>query len=529
MEYTIYADDHLKITTKNQDICICVSKSYSLGAFQKIIKKYPRVGIDQFSKLKEALEQADGTEVIIGELKPLVEVTTTKDGLKAYATILLNQEEFDAYDKSQLIAEVIGALENERVIFGILMEQLKEKLRPNEKILVAEGVLPIKGQDAIVNMYELKDKKPEIYQDGKVNHYELNLINKVEKGDWLGERVEPTKGTVGKTVYGEEIPAPAGVQAKLSYDRKTVVEEYNQNRTVLTLRAGQTGAVIYENDKIGVCNCLEIEGKVSFETGNIDFDGFVDVKDSVEDNFSVKADNDIQIMGSLGLGGVDTVESREGSIYIRGGIAGKNKATVVCKGDLYTKFAADCNIECSGTVNIGYYALNTNIKAKEVILESSTSKIIGGQIEANIRVIAAEIGNRSETPTFITVTGFSRNQYKEEYDQMKEDVETLTNQITFIKQKISVYNANELDKKQEAMLDELEELHYQCSKRLKYLKVQRKKYQSYLKTRGDGEVKATKYMYPAVKIQIKNHERWNSKFKALPVTCYVVNNKLYCE
>jgi len=39
-----------------------------------------------------------------------------------------------------------------------------------------------------------------------VDHYELNLINKVKTGDWLGERIDPTPGTAGKSVKGNRYP-----------------------------------------------------------------------------------------------------------------------------------------------------------------------------------------------------------------------------------------------------------------------------------------------------------------------------------
>ena len=49
------------------------------------------------------------------------------------------------------------------------------------------------------------------------------------------------------------------------------------------------------------------------------------VKGTVEDNFSVVASNDLEILGDYGVGAADKISSREGNIYIKGGIAGKNR------------------------------------------------------------------------------------------------------------------------------------------------------------------------------------------------------------
>jgi uncharacterized protein (DUF342 family) len=166
----------------------------------------------------------------------------------------------------------------------------------NERpILIAEGIPPENGKDSVIKMYELKDPKPEIKVDGNVDHYELHLINMVNAGDWLGERIEPTPGGPGKTVKGDVIPAMPGKKYPLMYDRSSVKEEYKDGVTVL--RAARNGAVYYKGDKIGVYNHLEIDDNIDFKTGNIDFDGFVTVKGSIEDSFSVIADKDIEILG----------------------------------------------------------------------------------------------------------------------------------------------------------------------------------------------------------------------------------------
>ena len=46
-------------------------------------------------------------------------------------------------------------------------------------------------------MYQLKELKPEIKEDGKADYYEMNLINRVKEGSWLGERTDPNGGHSG--------------------------------------------------------------------------------------------------------------------------------------------------------------------------------------------------------------------------------------------------------------------------------------------------------------------------------------------
>ncbi|TCT11690.1 hypothetical protein EDC18_11535 [Natranaerovirga pectinivora] len=523
----IYTNESFELFINQNEVFIKVNNdNCSIPTFNEILTELPRIRITKFISLKEALTNPTKTLISIGEYKPIVEITTSPDKLKAYAIINLNPQEYKQFDKNELIKLIMAFANNKNIIFGLNLERINNHLKPLEKFCIADGVLPINGDDALINLYELQEVKPQIYNDGKVNHYEMNLINKVDKGDWVGERIEPTSGIPGKTVFGTPIPALPGKQLKLIYDKKTISANLSEDekRTVLTSR--KTGAVIYEDGILSVCNCLEISGDVSFETGNIDFDGFVEVKSGIDDNFSVRADNDIQIMGQLGLGAIDTIESRDGNIYIRGGIAGKNKAQIICNGDLYTKFASDCTIICNGTVNIGYYAMNANIKAKEVILESLNSKIIGGSIEADIRVVVGELGNRAEIPTSIKVNGFSKATYKEEYDEMNTTIDTIKDKINYISQSLSVYNTNSLDEKQQKALIDLEITYEKLLKQLKLFQQKRIKYVSYLKSKGDGEIRANKCVYPKVNITINNHSYKNNKLYKAPITYYLKDNEL---
>lgn len=523
----IYSNEYLLLIVEEEQVYIkVIKKGFSVNAFNDILKEFPRIKISQFAALKASITNALSQIIKIGNYKPIIEISVSKDRLKAFVTINLTDEEFNRQDKNKLLEKIIIESNSEGIGYGFDLNNLVKHMKPQEKLVIANGLLPQKGDDAIIRLYELEEIKPQIFQDGKVNYYELNLINKVNKEDWVGERIEPKEGTSGKTVYGEIIPAQRGMQEKLKYDKKTIKETFDKEKGITTLRAKKVGAVVYEKGIISICNYLEIDGRVSFATGNVDFDGYVEIKESIEDNFCVRADNDIQIMGNMGIGGVETIESRDGSIYIRGGIAGKNKAKIICTGDLYTKFASNCTIECDGTVNIGYYTMNSNIKAKEIILESLNSKIIGGNIEAKVRVLTGEIGSRAEVVTNITITGFKRSKIKEEYDMMAIAIDKVKDKVNFLKQQIWIYTGNNLNTEQRQTLEALETEYDKYNKKLRLLYEKRKKYISYLHAKGEGEVRINSGIYPNVNIRIKDHCINIHQHKQLPISYYAIDNEL---
>ena len=74
-----------------------------------------------------------------------------------------------------------------------------------------------------------------------------------------------------------------------------------------------------------------------------------------------------------------------------------------CKKNLYVKFLSDITVECEGNVYVGFYCMNTNIRARQVVVEAPRGRIIGGTIDADVRVSSADIGNVAENRTVIRV------------------------------------------------------------------------------------------------------------------------------
>jgi len=532
-ENIIYEHEYFQMAVEDHLVFIKTKKiGFDINKFKEISDKLPRLKVTQFIGLKAALEHGLNTFVHVGDYKDIVDITISKDRFEATAIFYLSQHEINKYNQTDLMNLIRKKAENINIEYGLDVINLISEIKMNEPFVIARGLRPVPGKDAVIKMYELEDVKPEEVEDGKVNYYELNLINKVNAGDWLGERIEPTEGTPGRTVFSEIVKAVPGKQEKLFYDRKTITETLDETLGITTLTAKRTGAVVYENGILTVSNYLEISGKVSFDTGNIDFDGYVDVKDSVDDNFSVRADQDIQIMGQLGVGAVDFIESREGSIYIRGGIAGQEKAEITCNGDLITKFAADCKIVCNGSVYISSYAINCDIRAKQIILDSLNSKIIGGNICADIRVIAGEIGSKAEILTRINVLGFDRQIMRDEYDGLGKTIDKLKQMAQLLKQKIAIYQMKDqesLEKSELQQMIQMESEYERCQKSLKVYIQRKKDYTGFLQAKGEGEVKTLKQLYPNVQIQIKNEDYTSRTTSKLGQSIYYKDNELVID
>lgn len=502
----IFQNGYFTLTNENDELYISVyHPGYEMRDFNQLLLDMPTLQLNNFSRLKDALDRADGLPVAIGSVKPRVEVSVSFDEMEAKIKLNMTAREFDE-SKIAISSEIIAALNKAGVDEG-LDSLFQKPLTVQKEITVAKGIAPEDGKDAIIKYYEIHDKKPLVKEDGTVNHYELDLIESVKKGDWLGEKIKPTGGKVGKTVTGKQISARRGIDFNLKYDRKTVEELEEYDKTVL--RAAVDGAVRFDGDRIGVDNHLIIPGDVSFETGNISFDGYVTVKGTVKDGFSVIAKNDISIQSSMGLGVVNKIISKEGSIYIRGGIFGKNMSVIEAKKSVFVKYCNESQITAGEDINIGFYSLDSNLKAKKIIMDPVHGKIIGGSVNAEIQVITGIIGNKSEKRTYVNVAGFDREAIKSEFELLLEKYKSLLVEVNTVKQQIDSFehsssdtdylNSSEYNRYLRKYGDVLDEI--------KLLDEYRKKLQKTLETKGEGEIDISKAAYPETYIEIKKMQK----------------------
>lgn len=522
-----FENDYLNIFKDVDKVFVEVkSPGFSLMDFNEVMKSYPQIGLNNFMALKSALENPCPDKVEIGYLKPQIDLSISQDKLSASMKLNIPQEEIDS--DPNLKSKIISFLNEGGVTYGIKEYILDSTLLSGDEVTIAEGLSPVDGEDATVRYKEKGSKKPTIREDGHADFYEMNLIEHVIAGDWLGEKTFSTEGTPGMTVTGEILPPKPGKDKILTFDRKTVNKVREESK--LILKAKIDGALSYANGKIGVLNHLHIAGDVGYETGNINFDGYVTIEGTIVDGFKVHATKDISINGNMGIGAVEEIYSSEGSIFIKGGVSGKAKARIYASREVFAKYANACFIEAGESINLGFYALDSVLTSKRIIVNSPKGKIIGGTINAESQVLVSTIGNQMEKKTIINVKGFNRNEIKAKLDEILIRYKYCLNEIEKNSREMKIFeeqmsqNQNLKDhQKYEHILTISDKFLEELSK----LEAERKSLMECLESKGEGEISIMQRAYPQTFIEIKNIQK---RIESMTIgTFYTKDNKLHFE
>jgi uncharacterized protein (DUF342 family) len=525
----ICSNEFFTITSVEDKVYISVlAPGYPFTDFNKILQEIPRIQITQFGNLRNAIQTGFPDRVEIGRLKPQYELNFSPDNMKVTARVHLSVEEF-ALKQREITSEIFKTLQNKGIAEGILYDAFNE-FSTNRDFVIAQGVAPVNGEDAVTRYYELSERKPTIHQDGTVDYYELSFIDEVEAGDWLGEKIYATEGLPGRTLKGVVLPARKGRDKPLYYHKETVEEVALEHK--IELRAKINGAISMLGRNISVQKVLTIHGDVGPKTGNIEYDGNIQITGTVMDGYSVKATQDISILSTMGIGAIESIISETGDIYIKGGIFGKERAVISAGRDVFVKLANDCTIRAGEKINIGLYAMGSKLYAKYVYLDKIRGKIIGGSVHAQVQVVSAFIGNEMERPTIVQIEGFNRTEVKQELETLLKEYQELLNDVEKIRKEVDIFDEQDVPKETGKGTQKKDFIYYWAKQsssmeKIHQLEETRKKLMAYLSAKGDGEISIIHKAFPRTILQIKEMEKHIERITT--GSFYVSENKLFYE
>lgn len=359
---------------------------------EKLLKKLADDGTDG-----NYIEAGTFAHVPAGDA--IMAVDISKDEMQATITVSPPSQ-----GGSEISAENIkNALKTQGVVAGIEDDKIMSFVDSpvyNMPYEVAAAVLPVNGTDAYID-YKFETDKTKLRlketANGQVDFKELNLIQNVVAGQPLAVKVLPQRGKGGKTILGryleakngKDIPIPLGQNTKLDSDGRTVIAEKNGNVTLV-------------GDKITVEEVYEVPG-VNIKSGNITYMGTVVCRGNVEDGFSIKADGNIEIYGSVGNCHIEA----GGDIVISQGVMGRDEGEIITSKSVWARFLQNVKVTAEEYVVVNDNIMNSNVTAmKKILLKGKRASIIGGHLFATEEITAKNIGSSGGGIETILEVGF---------------------------------------------------------------------------------------------------------------------------
>lgn len=361
--------------------------------------------LDEELLRKLAAEGTNGEYVEVGSYNhvaagdAVLAVDISKDEMQA--TITVSPPSTGGADISA--EKIVNALTTQGVTAGIEEDKISAFVDTpvyNIPYEVAAAILPVHGTDAYIE-YKFETDKTKLKlketANGQVDFKELNLIQNVVAGQPLAVKMLPQRGKGGKTIMGryleakngKDIPIPLGQNVRLDSDGRTIVAEKNGN-------------VMLVGDKITVEEVYEVPG-VNIKSGNITYMGTVVCRGNVEDGFSIKADGNVEIYGSVGNCRIEA----GGDIVISQGVMGRDEGEIISSKSVWARFLQNVNVTAEEYIVVNDNIMNSNVTAmKKILLKGKRASIIGGHLFATEEITAKTVGSSGGGIETILEVGF---------------------------------------------------------------------------------------------------------------------------
>ena len=334
-----------------------------------------------------------------------ISVTVSSDEMEAFVYVT----DSDKLSKAQ----IMKALESSGVKKGILESEINKLLRgkfKNKTVRVAKGKVPTDGPDGWYEYFfktEL-DRQPKLLPDGSVDFSDIQWYEFVQSGQQIAVYHDAEVGEGGFTVTGRQLSPRKGRERSVLIGKGFSLME--DERTYV---ADVSGRIILDGNRIDIDKTLTME-EVSLATGNITFDGSVYVAGNVNVGASIQATGDVVVNGYVESA---SIESSEGSVFIKQGVNGNAVGSIKAAVDVTAKFFESCRVYAGNEIHAGY-CLNCDLYSEnKIIVTGKNGQLAGGTAYAKISIDMAYAGNRAGIATVIRL-GFD-----EELSEQQGDVD----------------------------------------------------------------------------------------------------------
>ena len=455
----------------------------------------------EFSKAvaeaKEPFVFKTNTEKTYPEAEKMI-VSVSEDGMKAICRFIPPSTGGRVMHKDDLLKD----LEFNGIKFGIIEAEVDRYISNKEyctDYVMAVGKEVVEGHDAEI-IYKFNTNlqaKPKENEDGTVDFYDLDIIASVSAGDELAELIKEDEGTPGVDVMGKLIKPKKVAKLVFKHGRDISVSEDG-----LHLISDISGHAVLENDnKVTVSNIFVVKNDVDISTGDITYDGNVEVKGNVINGFKINAAGDVIIGGTAE--GVEITAG--GQIILKRGIRGMGKGVLKSGGNVVAKFLENTTVNSGGYV-MADAIIYSDVSAKgDVIVNSKKGYVNGGTIRSETLIKVKNAGSEMGTKTNMEV-GVDPTllvKYKKLNDKIEETIrrmEVSSKSIELYTRKL--HNGEKLPPEKLAQFKILAMEYKQDSENIVTMQEEFTRLHEEIEKEDGGVIEVGNTVYPGVKIVV---------------------------
>ena len=320
------------------------------------------------------------------------ELTVSDDAMKAHLSL------YPAIGEGAILTMdyVHALLQGAEVLIGVDFETIGEALfkvnterRAVENLLVARGETPVPARPEYYRIITAAPT-PVVEVAGRVDYRSSSRINIVQPGQTIARLVSAQEGVDGRTVRGDEIPAPTESVRQLRPGKNTrAVREF----VVATVG----GSLKTKDGEFFVEDCLEVAGAVGYETGSIEFPGDVVLRGGVKEGFHIWAGGSVTAKVTVD---VSEIYCRK-DFLAQAGLIGRKKRLLRAGGRVQAKFVGNCVIESKSSVFVQDYVYHSCVNALDRLAMGERGKIIGGSVTVGAGIRCYQLGNTAHIRTVV--------------------------------------------------------------------------------------------------------------------------------
>ncbi|HLG70839.1 MAG TPA: flagellar assembly protein A [Chloroflexota bacterium] len=275
---------------------------------------------------------------------------------------------------------LVDELKRRNVVYGLDLEAINRVMSEHilhEEVVVAHGTPARPGKDAQVELLLLPPSFLSKSGDfDRIDFKNIDNVSEVKAGQVISRGTPCEPGEPGMNIFGKEIRAP-GVHERIRHPagKNTVISEDG-----LEMSAAIDGYLRWNGDVIDVCELFLVHGDVALSTGNIRYQGDVEVYGDVKPGFEVVAGKSVAVYGSV----EGSVVSETGSVLVAKSVSGSETtpAVVTAQGDIQIGRARFARIESTG----GNITASFAVEHSEIRAAGNLSLLAGAAINCVVEV-----------------------------------------------------------------------------------------------------------------------------------------------